>query len=393
MCWIVWVSILNWHSEYKPERATNCNIWEIIFELIDWNKNRWQEGYGISTYNWKEIHTSKFNKVHDPETISRIEKQKAEIKSIIWHARYPTSWKNNWSESLQPFNHIEKLAWKGFSFAFNWNIANAPELSDSLEKFWYELKMNWLDTEVLKFLIIKEIDNWNNNLTKIIENVLKQIDWACNIAIIKDNWDLAIAKDRNGFHPLSWAEKDWLFLFSSEAWALYNSWYDKVNHVKSWEIIKIENWEINIQNLDIETNNTPCVFELIYFSSPESTIHWIPVSRIRSNLWRQLAIEMWEKIDKQKWIIVDVPSSSYYQARWFANKSGIKNINWITKNPHIDRSFIANADSIEDVIRHKYVFNPNMKEHIEWKIVYLTDDSMVRGNTMKYLVKVFKGFL
>ena len=252
--------------------------------------------------------------------------------------------------------------------------------------------MNLLDTEILKFMIIKELDSWNTDLKNILENILWEIDGSCNIAIIRDNWDLSIAKYKNDFHPLAWSKKDGVFLFSSESWALYSSWCEKINYMKAWEVVEVKNWKVYTWELRIETEKTPCVFELIYFSSPESAINWIPVSRIRSSLWRELAIEQRERINRKNSIVVDVPSSSHYQTKWFSQELWIPIINAITKNPESNRTFFSSKDSILDKVKRKYIFNTNMREFIEWKEFYLVDDSLVRGNTMLHLVETFKKF-
>ena len=78
-----------------------------------------------------------------------------------------------------------------------------------------------LDTKVLQELILREIHNGVTDSKRILENINNIIDGACNIVLASQDGSFTLAKDRWGFRPLSFAQKDGLFLFSSESDALF----------------------------------------------------------------------------------------------------------------------------------------------------------------------------
>lgn len=398
MCWIVWLYQLKNSSE-KEEFSLfwKINASDAILKMLRSNKNRGQDGYGVSIFQDNgSIDTIRFQNA-DSKVVDFLYKTKSTTLALIWHSRYPTSGNSSGVEALQPFYHefdkIEQNNSMWFSFSFNGNIVNTQELIDMLERKWYQFKMKWLDTEVLKFLIVDEMNNGNTDLKKILEKVLGMIDGACNISILDRNGNMAIAKDGNDLHPLSWWMVDNKFVFSSESSALTDLWCDNIDFLKAGEIVEVKIWEMPVKSsLDIKTRKTPCIFELIYFSDRNSSIDNQSVSLKRRRLWEYLAIEEGrDNIDKENSFVIDVPASSVEQAGGFADELWIKVLKWaINKSPKSGRTFIANKNDIDALVRTKYIFNPNFRPFIEWKDIFLIDDSIVRGKTMIPLIKYIR---
>ena len=87
---------------------------------------------------------------------------------------------------LQPFEvKGGDLAETGHSFAFNGNIVNADILAEELkgEGFVFE-HTPILDTEVLKFMILKKVREGVTGLKEILEYIHNKIDGCCNIILI-----------------------------------------------------------------------------------------------------------------------------------------------------------------------------------------------------------------
>ena len=392
MCWIVWV--------YKLKSCKSKeNIVFKTLNLIEWNKNRWSDGYWISYISDnKSLNLIRFKNINKEikEKIKSIDSK--HIIAWIWHARYQTSWKEQTIECLQPFTNQEELniryTDRKFAFAFNWNIENAHIIKKRLEKKWkkewktYKFKLWWLDTEVLKFMIIDLMDEWITDLRTIIEKIYSEISWSCNIWILKNNWDMAIARDPHGFRPLTWWIKDNIFMFSSEEQALYARWINKTHHLSAWKIIEIKNWHMyDKQALNCNIDFTPCVFELIYFWAPRSTLpNWDSISRVRYALWQKLAENEKLKIEwhEDEYVVMWIPASADDSTEWYAKYLTLLNIKWIIKKPKSWRTFIANWNIRKDKINKKYEFA--LKDYVKWKNLILIDDSIVRGSTMNHLI-------
>ena len=389
MCWIIWAYSLNGEKQ---------DLWNLALALLRWNENRWQDWYWLSVLlnNW-ELQTFKFIDLNgDAQAV--IDSIKKRIVWIIWHARYPTSWWQ-WTstEYTQPFelNHLRH--W--MAFAFNWNIVNAEELAQELEKSdWITIKRPILDTNVLKYMILSRVKSWETDLKKIFEFVNNKIDWSCNIVLLSKNGDFAFSKDRLWFRPLSWEIKDWVLMISSESSALFKVWWDdNPNFLEAWEIVYINwwpnwitEWKLDLKEKIVEKS---CFFESVYFANPKTTLWWKSTNLHRYRLGYKLANNETEKFSRDDTVVVDIPSSSLHSAQWYSEKLDLPLLSWvITKSPKSLRTFIAWVFSRDEKIKKKYIFNPNLIEFIKWKKVVLLDDSIVRWSTMEYLVKAFIEF-
>jgi len=400
MCTIGWAirlseSSVTWSSAPKTYLSElTWSVWEIVRRIIIAGKNRWQKGFGVAYLNESKFKSRKFSDlIHEStEDFFKI----FDLDAMIWHGRYPTSWNSElWDEWIQPFTHQEIEKQWGFAFGFNGNIANSDDLKQQLEWEWYSFKLDWLDTEVLQALIIREYNRWETDLKIIVENVIEQIDGACNISILDKSQNLIISSDKNWFHPLSWSVKDGIFVYASESAALEAIWCEEIYELWPWEIVQVINGRVvkNKMRDDIEIKSTPCVFEKIYFSTPETIIWGKSVAKVRAAMWRKLAYEISQNMEIDRWnsLVVPIPESSKHQADGFCQLLNIWNIPLIFKNPEANRTFIEEIDDIDEKIKEKYIFNedPRLMEMVRGKEIFLVDDSVVRWKTMAWLIRVF----
>lgn len=87
---------------------------------------------------------------------------------------------------LQPFEvKSESLSETGHSFAFNGNIVNTDILAAELRADGFVFEHTpLLDTEVLKFMILKKVREGVTDLKEILEYIHNKIDGCCNIILI-----------------------------------------------------------------------------------------------------------------------------------------------------------------------------------------------------------------
>jgi amidophosphoribosyltransferase len=129
-----------------------------------------------------------------------------------------------------------------------------------------------------------------------------------------------------------------------------------------------------------------CVFELVYFARPDSSIFGESVDRVRRELGRALARE--HPADTAE-VVFSVPDSSNAMALGYAEESGVKLEHGLIRNHYVGRTFINPTQALR-VAKVKIKFNP-VREVIEGKSVVVVDDSLVRGNTSKGLVQMIRG--
>jgi amidophosphoribosyltransferase len=126
-------------------------------------------------------------------------------------------------------------------------------------------------------------------------------------------------------------------------------------------------------------------FELIYLARPDSRIAGRSVYSARYNAGKILAKKTQATAD----IVVGVPDSGLSAAAGFAYEAGLPYIHGLLKNRYIGRTFIE-----PEKIRRKSVelkFNV-IVEAIAGKNIFLVDDSLVRGNTMNYVITLLRNY-
>jgi len=393
MCGIIWV--------YNLDQSQGRDLPKIALNLLKWNRNRGQEWYGLSVITQQDgIKTFKFSDVYDRDIYSGIHDTTSEIIGIIGHARYPTSWwtDNSW-EYIQPFEIQE---WKDFTFAFNGNIVNADDIASSMES---ESSMTFqkpiLDTKVLEQMIRNQIQKWEMDTKRILENINNVIDGACNIVLASADGSFTLTKDRWWFRPLSFAQKEGMMLFSSESSALFKEAVhdDDLKFVNTGESVKYNSKVGNLiqapMDLDVPFEKSRCFFETVYFADSKTKLWKEPSSNHRYRLGQNLAQRDSNVFCREDTVVVDVPASSRDSAEWFAETLDLRHFQTaITKNPVFDkRSFIwATKQQRKQILENKYIFNPELRAFIEWKKLVIVDDSIVRGSTLEFLIKKIQEF-
>lgn len=128
-----------------------------------------------------------------------------------------------------------------------------------------------------------------------------------------------------------------------------------------------------------------CVFELVYFSRPDSRIFGESVDQYRRNLGRQLARE---HPAPGAQCVIAVPDSSNSAALGFAEVSGTPFELGLIRNHYVGRTFIHPVQAGRDT-KVKIKYNP-VREVLEGKSVVVVDDSIVRGTTSPGLVAMLR---
>lgn len=192
---------------------------------------------------------------------------------------------------------------------------------------------------------------------------------------------LVAFRDRCGIRPLSIAKLGDGYVVASETCAFDTVGAKFIRDVEPGEMIIID--ADGLRSVQIVPGKTKLdIFEFVYFARPDSILLGQSVNEVRRKMGEVLAKE--HKIDAD--IVVPIPDSSIPAALGYSQASGIPFEMAIIKNRYIHRTFIRPNNLLRDQ-DFKMKLNP-MPHVIKGKRVVLVDDSIVRGNTMKKIVKM-----
>jgi amidophosphoribosyltransferase len=308
--------------------------------------------------------------------------------AAIGHVRYATCGKEDRSYA-QPFErrHIEKLKW--FSFAFNGQLANYPQLRAEIianPKLHLALET---DTEILLHLIAQELsDDKRPSLHELICRLSRRLDGAYNIIYLNACGDMFVARDPLGMRPLCYAKEGSLFAAASESVALIHLGFSdsSIKNVPPGHAIIIENGEFSIKKFAESPRTAHCFFEWIYFANVASSFDDRGVYMTRTRLGEELAELETVPIDDDT-IVVPVPDTAKAAADAMAYRLGIPSLEGLIRNRYVGRTFIEGQNRA-DKVRMKYTPLP---EVLEGKRVLLVEDTIVRSTTMQALISQVKG--
>lgn len=312
--------------------------------------------------------------------------------AAIGHVRYATCGKEDRSYA-QPFerHHIQKSKW--FSFGFNGQLANYPQLRDEIlaEDDFHIARET--DTEVLMHLLCQEIsESLQPGLLDVLVRLAGRLDGAYNIAFLNAKGEMFVARDPLGVRPLCYAidgtkDKPRLFAAASESVALANLGFKEaeIQSLEPGEAVIIENGRLEVKRFAASPRRAHCFFEWIYFANVASTLDEQSVYVVRKRLGEELAAQERLEVDEHT-IVVPVPDTAKAAADSMAFRMKVPSLEGLIRNRYVGRTFIEGANR-EDKARHKYTPLP---EVLEGKRVLLVEDTIVRSTTMRALISQLK---
>ena len=183
--------------------------------------------------------------------------------------------------------------------------------------------------------------------------------------------------------PLSLGRLDRGWVVASETAALDIVGASFVRDIEPGELLAIDADGVRSTRF---ANPTPkgCIFEYVYLARPDSTLAGRSVHGARVDIGRRLARECPVDAD----LVIGVPESGTPAAVGYAQESGIPYGQGLMKNAYVGRTFIQPSQTIRQLgIRLK--LNP-LREVIRGKRLIVVDDSIVRGNTQRALVRMLR---
>jgi amidophosphoribosyltransferase len=369
----------------------NGHVFRDLYQGMLTIQHRGQDSGGIITYDGR-FHTKKGNGlVRDIFNAGHAERLTGPIG--IGHTRYPTIGGGR-GEDAQPFQLNSPF---GIIMAHNGNVVNYAHLKKHLAEKHRRLLNSDNDVESIlnvfgvSLELQRPADVTPENVFQAVESVYKQVIGSYSVVAYIAGQGMVAFRDPYGIKPLVWGQRrDGIIpsiAVASESVSLNIMNFGEIRDVAPGSAIFIDRDRKIHQKQIAHKTPSPCLFEWVYFARPDSVIDGVNVYRARVHLGEFLAEEI-RKMDLPIDVVVPIPDSARDAAIEIARKLNLKYREALVKNRYIGRTFIMPAENDrQGAVRYK--LNPIASE-FEGQNVLLVDDSIVRGNTSRAIVKMVR---
>ncbi|WP_372440722.1 amidophosphoribosyltransferase [Nocardia acididurans] len=346
-------------------------------------QHRGQEAAGIAVADGSQVLVFKdlglVSQVFDEQTLAAMPGHVA-----VGHCRYSTTGSTTW-ENAQPIFRTTAVG-TGLALGHNGNLVNTAELSARARELGLisgRLAGNLgatSDSDVMTALLAHAAAD--KSIEQAAMELLPTLRGAFCLTFM-DEQTLYAARDPWGIRPLCLGRLDRGWVVASETAALDIVGASFVREIEPGELLAIDADGVRSMRF---ANPEPkgCVFEFVYLARPDSTISGRSVHATRVDIGRRLAKEHPVEAD----LVIPVPESGTPAAVGYAQGSGVPYGQGLMKNAYVGRTFIQPSQTIRQLgIRLK--LNP-LREVIRGKRLIVVDDSIVRGNTQRALIRMLR---
>jgi len=344
-------------------------------------QHRGQESAGIAVSNGTQILVYKdmglVSQVFDEATLGSLQGHLA-----IGHTRYSTTGSSVWENAQPTFRATEHGA---LALGHNGNLTNTAELARlvSAARANGELigkdRGATSDSDLMTELLASQT---GQSIEDAAADILPRVRGAFSL-VFMDESTLYAARDPQGIRPLVLGRLERGYVVASETAALDIVGASYVREVEPGELIAVDENGLRSRRFAVPEPKG-CVFEYVYLARPDTTIAGRSVNASRVEMGRRLAREYPVEAD----LVIPTPESGTPAAIGYAEQSGIPYGQGLVKNAYVGRTFIQPSQTIRQLgIRLK--LNP-LREVIEGKRLVVVDDSIVRGNTQRALVRMLR---
>jgi amidophosphoribosyltransferase len=354
-----------------PDAAADAEVSKLAYYGLYALQHRGQESAGIAVSDGARIVVFKdmglVSQVFDESVLNTLRGHMA-----VGHCRYSTTGSPTW-ENAQPT--FRSTAQGSLALTHNGNLINTPELAAKVEAGQLTATT---DTEVLTALLATRADNPLQAAREILP-----ITRGAFSLVFMDEQTLYAARDPEGIRPLVLGRLERGWAVASETAGLDIVGAQFVREVEPGEIIAIDADGVRSERF-ADARPKGCIFEYVYVARPDTTIAGRSVQATRVEVGRRLAKEHPVEAD----LVIPTPESGTPAAIGYAEASGIPYGQGFVKNSYVGRTFIQPSQTIRQLgIRLK--LNP-LREAIAGKRLVVVDDSIVRGNTQRAIVKMLR---
>tara|TARA_X000000950_G_scaffold116217_2_gene145937 strand:- start:635 stop:2089 length:1455 start_codon:yes stop_codon:yes gene_type:complete len=373
---------------YNPSENVANSIYDGLIQL----QHRGQDAAGIST-----LHNSKMHLYKDTGLVTEVFKsEKSKLSLVgslgIGHVRYPTAGSNDVNDS-QPFYTSNPVS---ITLAHNGTLTNSESIRSDLLKTHFCQFNTDSDSEALMHLFAFELYKTNfrkltkSHVIRALKTIYEKCSGGFSVVALVSGVGIVAFRDPSGIRPLSIGSKKGSYMIASESSALTALDFENIEDIEpGGAIILEENGKLTKKRIVRSVLHTPCLFEFVYFSRPDSSIDDISVHKSRLRMGDFLGEKILKEYPKLNVdVVIPIPDTSRTSAMQVAYKLGVKYREGFMKNRYIGRTFIMPGQrNRKRSVKQK--LNP-IEIEFKDKRVLLVDDSIVRGHTSKNIVKMVK---
>jgi len=353
-------------------------------------QHRGQEAAGMAVSDYEDITVVKdmglVSHVFDDRTLAPLTGHLA-----IGHTRYSTTGSSSWRNAQPVYRDAGPTQ---FALGHNGNLVNTGELAEDAGMLPGTVAS---DSDLVAELVALELERNEQarehdpslpapTLDIALAEVLPHLQGAFSLVLMDEHRIIGV-RDPNGFRPLCLGRLEqggWVL--ASESPALDVVGADFVREIEPGEMVVIDGEGVrSARPFPAERLNPKlCVFEFVYFARPDTRLYGKSVHFARVRQGELLA----EQAPVEADMVMGVPESGLPAAEGYARASGIPYGQGLVKNAYVGRTFIQPSQTIRQLgIRLK--LNP-LRNVIRGKRLVVVDDSIVRGNTQRALVRMLR---
>ncbi|HYU03347.1 MAG TPA: amidophosphoribosyltransferase [Jatrophihabitantaceae bacterium] len=355
--------------------ATGEEVAKLAYFALYALQHRGQEAAGIAVSDGASVLVYKdlglVSQVFDEATLNTLQGHIA-----VGHTRYSTTGSTTWENAQPSFRTTS--AGTGLALGHNGNLVNTADLAAATAGLTGGLGST-SDSDLITALLAARPDV---SVEQAALEVLPTLRGAFSL-VFMDEHTLYAARDAQGVRPLVLGRLDRGWVVTSETAALDIVGASFVREIEPGEVIAIDEDGLRSAHFAV-AEPKGCLFEFVYLARPDTTISGRSVHSTRVAVGRRLAREHPVEAD----LVIPTPESGTPGAIGYAEESGIPYGVGLVKNAYVGRTFIQPSQTIRQLgIRLK--LNP-LRDVIRGKRLIVVDDSIVRGNTQRALVRMLR---
>jgi len=352
-------------------------------------QHRGEQAFGIATSDGKDIyHYVRRGLV--TEAFSEDEHEQSPIEILpgnlgIGHTLYSTIGLNGEEKQTKSFQpllgdfHGEK-----FALAHNGNLINLEPLRKEAEDSGYHFHSRVSDTEVIVALL--SASNKTDFLEALI-TILPRLQGAFSLVILYKDKVIGV-RDEHGIRPLCLGRiSNSHYVIASEDCAFHTLGGSFIRELRPGELIVLSQHGIERALIWAKSPQLKlCIFEMIYFARPDSSIGGQRVYWYRENAGHAVALE---HPIKGADLVSSVPESGTIYNYGVSQALGIPVRRAISRNRYYARrTFLMPREINRKSLQESKFYI--LRELVTNKIIIITEDSIFRGNVCPEVARMLR---
>jgi amidophosphoribosyltransferase len=364
-----------------------------IYDALTVLQHRGQDAAGIITEEDGQLHIRKRNGlVRDVFQERHVLGLKGNVG--IGHVRYPTAGSASLHEA-QPFYVNSPY---GICLGHNGNLVNTEELKALVVNDDRRHLNTTSDSEILLNVFAHELGRCKSkklapdDILGAVHAVHERCSGAYAVTALIVGHGIVAFRDPNGIRPAILGRRDTPHgverMVASESVALNALGFSFDRDIEPGEAVFIDHsGAIFSKRYAGDAVFSPCIFEYVYFSRPDSILNKVSVYKARLRMGETLADKILRlRPEHDIDVVIPIPDTSRTAAMQVAHGLGVKYREGFIKNRYIGRTFIMpeQSERLASVRRKLNAIDLEFRG----KNVLLVDDSIVRGTTSQQIIEM-----